>query len=222
MWWRAIGVAVVLLCVGVAGGYAVADRMRDEPARTTTAEPVPAVSPAVPTPPQVPVLPDPETDPLATGLPSAPVDLRLGRRSLGVTVNVPLGWQENRPEDTSFWTFAGPDNTRNTYSLRVTIVRGANVSLAVAKANRIAALEDADANGGIAEFTVTAQTGDTFEASYVDGGYFRLTMETFVSFDGSHAYASAAVTGRQVDEVGMRDLLTRTVESMQELPPKGR
>ena len=31
MWWRALGVAVVLLCAGVAGGYAVADRSQEEP-----------------------------------------------------------------------------------------------------------------------------------------------------------------------------------------------
>ena len=34
MWWRVLGVALVLLVAGVAGGYAVADRTAEEPARS--------------------------------------------------------------------------------------------------------------------------------------------------------------------------------------------
>ena len=41
-----------------------------------------------------------------------------------------------------------------------------------------------------------------------------------MTFDGAHAYAEAAVTGRSVDEEGLRDLLARTIDSMQPLPPR--
>ncbi len=220
MWWRALGVAVVLLCAGVAGGYAVADRDQAGPARSDTLQSVPAVSPSVPTPPVRDILPDPDTDRLPPALPSSPVDLRVGPRAAGVTVDVPDGWRMTRDTETNMWNFVRPDNPLNTYKLRVSIVRGLNVSVSAAKAGRIAALEEADDNGGIEDFEVIAQTGDTFEATYVDGGYFRVTMEQWVSFDGSHAYAGAAVTGRSADEDGLRDLLTRTIDSMQELPPK--
>jgi hypothetical protein len=220
MWWRVLSVALVLLCAGVAGGYAVADRSQQEPASTDTLEPVPAVSPAVPTPPEQTYLPDPGVDPLAPDLPSSPVDLRVSRRGLGVTVNVPDGWQQNQITETNMWNFVGPDNMKNTYTLRVNIVRGQNVSKTVAKAGRIAALRESEANGGIDDLEITADVGDTFEATYVSGGYLRVTMEKFVSFDGSHAYAAAAVTGRAVDEEGLRDLLARTTESMQPLAPR--
>ena len=41
-----------------------------------------------------------------------------------------------------------------------------------------------------------------------------MTMEKWVCFDGSHAWASVSVTGRSVDEEGLRDLLNRTIDSM--------
>ena len=72
--------------------------------------------------------------------------------------------------DTNQWNFVDPETSKSTYLLRVTIVRGANVSIAAAMAGRIAALEIADANGGLDDFTVTDQTADTFEATYVDAG----------------------------------------------------
>jgi hypothetical protein len=125
----------------------------------------------------------------------------------------------NQIADTSMWNFVKPGNPLNTYTLRINIVRGQNVSIAAAKAGRIAALQDAEDNGDIDDFETTANTSDAFEASYIDDGYLRLTMEKWVSFDGSHAYAEAAVTGRTVDEEGLRDLLTRTVDSMQPLEP---
>jgi hypothetical protein len=179
------------------------------------------VSPAVPTPPEREVLPDPDTDALQPALPSSPLDLRIGPRAAGVTVDIPDGWTMNRIADTNMWNFVKPDNPLNTYSLRVSIVRGQNVSISAAKAGRIAALEEADANGEVVDdFEITAETGDTFEATYFGGGYLRVTMEKWVSFDGSHAYAGAAVTGRTVDQEGLRDLLTRTIDSMQELPAK--
>lgn len=220
MWWRVLVVALVLLCAGVAGGYAVADHSQEQPVSSDTLQPVPAASPVVPTPPEQTYLPDPGIDPLKTDLSSAPRDLRVSRRGLGVSVNVPDGWLENQVTDTNMWVFVGPDNTRNTYTLRVTIVRSLNVSKTIAKATRIGALQESEANGGIEDLTITADVGDTFEATYVSGGYLRVTMEKFVSFDGSHAYASAAVTGRAVDREGLRDLLTRTIESMQPLAPR--
>ena len=220
MWWRVLGVAVVLLAVGVAGGYAVASHDQTGPLAIDTPSPVPAVSPAIPAPPDNTTLPDPSTPPLDPDIPSSPIELRVGNnRSLGLRVDAPDGWDQNRIADTNMWNFVKAGNPLNTYTLRVSIVRGQNVSIAAAKAGRIAALEDAEANGNLDNFVVTAQTPDTFEGTYVDGGYLRLTMEKWVSFDGSHAYAGAAVTGRAVDEEGMRDLLTRTIDSMEPLAP---
>jgi hypothetical protein len=135
-------------------------------------------------------------------------------------VDVPDGWTMNRIVETNMWSFVKAGNPLNTYTLRVNYVRDENVSITAAKAGRKAALEEADENGGLEEFTITAETPDAFEATYIAGGYLRVTMEKWVSFDGSHAYAEAAVTGRTVDEEGLRDLLTRTIDSMEPLPPK--
>ena len=221
MWWRALGVAAVLLCVGVAGGYAVADRDEEEPATSTVLEPVPGVSPAVPTPPVPTYSPDATDPPLRVSeLTFEPVPLRLDPGGAGVRVDVPVGWRSARPENTNQWNFVDPEHSGGTYLLRVTIVRGANVSPAAAVLGRIAALNDAAANGDIDDFEVTVQTDDTFEGTYVVDGRLRLTTERWVAFDGTNAYASVALTGREVDRAGMGDLLGRTITSMRELPPK--
>ena len=220
MWWRVLGVAVMLLGVGVVAGYAAADRSTEAPVRATDLGPVPAVSPAVPTPPERALLPDPDAPALAPDLPSSQVELRIARRAAGLAVNIPDGWTDNRIANSNMWTFVRTGNPLNTYGLRVSIVRGQNLSVQAAMAGRIAALEDAETNGALLDFTVTARTGDTFEATYIANGYLRVTMERWISFDGSNAYAEAAVTGRTVDQEGLRDLLTRTVDSMQPLEPR--
>jgi hypothetical protein len=223
MWWRALGVAVVLLFVGVAGGYAVADRSHEEPATSGTPEPVPGVSPAVPTPDTPTYAPDSDFPPLTTaGLTTEPIKLRLDADGAGVRVNVPVGWRSNRPESTNLWNFVPAGDAAGAYLLRVTIMRGLNQSISAAMAGRIAALEGAEADGNLEDFEVTTKTDDTLEARYVDDGHLRLTTERWVSFDGSTAYASVAVTGREVDQAGLGVLLARTITSLRELPPKPR
>jgi hypothetical protein len=221
MRWRGLGVALVLLCVGVAGGYAVAARDQRDPTTSPTLAPVPAVSPSVPVVTEPTYEPDPADPPLTSSeLILEPIPLRISPKGAGVKVSVPLGWRQSRPDDTNFWNFADPAVPSGNYVLRVTIVRGLNVSIAAARAARIAALEDAVANGGLSDFEVTDLTGDTMVAQYVDDGHLRLTTERWVSFDGVHAYASVAVTGRAVDQAGLGVLLGRTITSMRELPPK--
>ena len=222
MWWRALGVAVVLLCAGVAGGYAVADRGEEEPRSSSTLEPVPAVSPSVPTPPVPTYAPDPaEVPPLDTdGMATETIPLRLDPGGPGVRVAVPVGWLENRPLGKDFWTFAEPSDFHYTYSMRVSILSGGTSSKKAAMGARIAQLEDAEDNGDIQDFEVTVETDDTFEATYVDQDHLRFTTERFVSFGGSEASASVAVTGRKVDEAGLGDLLAQTVTSLRQLAAK--
>jgi hypothetical protein len=221
MWWRVLGVAVVLLCAGVAGGYAVADRSQEEPMTSDTLEPVPAVSPSVPVVPEPTYAPDPDDPPLSTSVfETETVKLRVDPEGAGVKLDVPAGWRSHRVETTNQWNFVDPEHEKATYLLRINIVSSLNVSVKAAMDGRIAALEDAQANGGLSDFTVTDQTADTFEATYVDGGRLRFTTERWVSFNGSTAYASVAVTGREVDQAGMGLLLGRTISSLRELPAK--
>jgi hypothetical protein len=149
------------------------------------------------------------------------IPLRLEPGGSGVRVAIPIGWHENRPEGKDFWTFAEPSNFHNTYSLRVSILSRSTSSKKAAMAARIAQLEDAENNGDIQDFEVTVQTDDTFEATYVADDHLRFTTERFVSFGGSEASASVAVTGREVDEPGMGDLLAQTVTSLRPLAAQG-
>jgi hypothetical protein len=216
MWWRALGVAAVLVCVGVAGGYAVAERTQAGPSRADAPTPVPAASPSVPTPPVHPVFPDPSADPLDTDLATHPEVLRLPRRGAGVVAQVPDGWRTNPSSDT--WTFAKEGNPVNTFGLRIQLLFGLRQSVTVVKGARIAALQQAQAEGHLFDLDISEQTGDAFQASYIDEeGFFRVTMERYVAFEGDTAYAVVAATGRSVDLDGVQDLVSRTAGTMTEL-----
>jgi hypothetical protein len=220
MWWRALGVAVVLLCLGVVGGYAVADRDQEKPVQSNTLVPVTGVSPAVPTPAAPTYAADPTDPPMdATGLATETLPLRLDPNGVGVKVDIPTGWQSSHPS-ANLWNFVDPEASTGTYLLRVTIQAGTNVSISGAVAQRIALLQTTEDDGNISDFTVTNRTGDTLIATYVQTGHLRFTTERWVSFDGSTAYASVAVTGREVDQQGLNDLLGRTINSLRPLAPK--
>ena len=223
MWWRALGVAVVLLCAGVAGGYAVADHDQPEPRSSSTLEPIPGVSPSVPTPIAPTYVPDPaQVQPLTTdGLETETTPLRLDPDGPGVKVDIPVGWLANRPTGKDFWTFAEPSDFHYTYQLRVTLWIGQTYSKAAAMNSRIGALQAAADDGNLDDFEVTTKTVDTFQATYVDAGHLRFTTERFVSFGGAdQAYVSVGVTGRQVDLAGLGNLLAQTVTSLRELAAK--
>jgi len=155
----------------------------------------------------------------ATGLATETERLRPEPNAAGVKVDVPAGWHSSHTSANS-WNFANPEASPGTYVLRVSIQAGSNVSISGAIAQRIALLQTTEDEGNISDFTVINQTGDTLIATYVDGGHLRFTTERWVSFDGSHAYASVAVTGREVDQQGLNELLGRTINSLRPLEPK--
>jgi hypothetical protein len=218
MWWRVLAVAVVLLCAGVAGGYAVADHTEEDPATSSVLVPMPAQSPAVPTPSELPTEPDPDNDPLESDLSTEPVVLRLAHRGAGVVAQVPEGWRHNRLPDSDTWTFTQEGNPTNTFGLRIQLVFGVRQAVSVSKTARIAALESAVAQGHMFDLHVTAQVADTIEANYIDeGGFRRYTVERWVAFDGDTAYVDVAATGRVVDQDGLRDLVSRTASTMTKL-----
>lgn len=212
--WRVLGLVLVMLVVGVGAGYVVAEATHEEPVAADRVEPVPAESPAYPTPPAVDVLPDPDTPPLEPGIPTERIRLRTdGGRGQTLFVDQPTGWRRHRLADN--WHYAVAGNPVNTYTMRVGLTEGLHQSVAVAKAARIAAFEDAVANGDLENFTVESQTDDTLIATYVADDHVRLTMERWVAFgDSNIASAVGAVTGRMVDRTGLMDLLERTTASM--------
>lgn len=209
---RALGLVLLLLVGGLAGGFAYGELSKDEPRTVSSATPVPA-DPSVPTPSAAQVLPDPDVAPLAVNLPTKTTRLSTGRNGYSIRVDQPVGWLRN--QDGVTWTWAVPTNPTNTYLLRVKIVAGANQSVSVVKDGRILAFEEAVANGDLSDFTVESETADTFIATFIHDGYRRVTMERIVAFEGSSAYASAAVTGREADRAGLFDLVQRTADSME-------
>lgn len=218
MWWRALGVALVLLALGVLGGYAVGDRTAPVPVAGGVPEPVPAVSPAVPTPPAASLLPDPDDPPLEPGMTLEPEELRIGPRKAGVAVSVPTGWFKSREANSNTWNFTVPGAALNTYKLRVAIVVQ-NVSVGAAKDGRIVALRSAVDEDNLSDLQIVADTEDSLEYTYVAGDYLRYTVERWISFNGSTAFVDIAVVGRSTDVGGMRDLLARVSASAAELAP---
>jgi hypothetical protein len=222
MWWRALGVAVVLLCVGGAIGYEVADNTEDGPQRGASVQPLSAESPSVPTPPVYEVFPDPTAAPLVAGVETETRELRITKRGAGASVTVPTGWEMNRQESQT-WTFTPDINTKNTYTLRVTLLIGLHQAVEVARDARLAALRSAETNQALLDLEITTENTEGFEVSYIDHGYQRVSMERFLGDENGIAFADIAVTGRTVDQEGMRDLLTRVTESaalLDPLPPK--
>ena len=211
---RLLGLVLLLLVLGLAGGYAYGELSMDEPRTARDASPVPA-EPSVPMPSTPAVLPDPDVPPLAVNLPTKRTRLSTGRNGYVLRLDQPLGWSRTQLSSDDTWSWVVPTNPTNTYRLRVAIIADNHQSVSVTKDARISAFEEAVADGNLSDFTVESQTVDTFIATYIADGYRRVTIERMVAFDGGSAYAVAAVTGREVDREGLTDLVQRTAESME-------
>jgi hypothetical protein len=208
---RAAVGAVVLAAVGVAGGVAAGRATQDRPAAIDAAAPVPAASPSYPVE-ELDVLPDPTIAPLAPGLPTHQATFSAG--GLRLAAPVPDGWRRVELSGRTSWNFSVPDNPPNTFVLRIGLVAGNRTSVLVAKAARIAALEDSERNGALDHLDVESETDDGYVATYLEDGHLRVAMERWLPVhDSTQAYAVAAVTGREVDREGMADLLERVVSS---------
>lgn len=199
---RALGIALTMAAVGLAGGWVLGGRVEEPPAVIRSLVPVTGESPSFPSDPEVRVLPDPGTPALAPAL--ALHGERVGSRAFGVRVKVPDGWERNDSllEETKW---APPGSPLNTYLLRVKIVSGLRLTVAQALVDRRDTLAPA-----VTAFDVESETADTFVATYVHDSYRRVTMERFLSLDGSdNAYVTIVVIGRERDRAGLTDLLAR-------------
>lgn len=215
MVWRVLGVAVVLLGVGVVGGYAVASRASDQPVVAGDPVPVAAVSPDVPTPPAVTMEPDPTVAPIEPGLSLVPQTVRAGRTNgFALDVGVPDGWVRNPQPGGGTWNYVPPDAYTYGYKLRVGIVAGQHAATSVLLAGRLAGYQSAIDNDTLSQFQLLDQDADGFEATYIDHGHLRFTAERWVTLGDDTAYAVAAVTGRTVDRDGLTDLLDAVTASM--------
>lgn len=217
MWRQGTAVAGALLCLGGIGGWVVASSNQPEPVTISDpAEPVPAVSPSVPIPPRPEVSPDPTEPPLQPGQPMKLEELRITDDGPGAAIAVPEGWRSNRLPNSQTWVFVPPSNTFNTYNVRVRLMIGDQVAPSAAKTGRVAALRAAEEDGNLSNLDIVAETSDSFEATYIQAGYVRTTMERWRAEDGI-SYVNVAVTGRLSDADGLRDLLQQCIESASRL-----
>jgi hypothetical protein len=203
--WRGSAAVVLLLGVGIGGGYAAAAALEEAPAASGPATPVPAVSPSVPVDPPATIRPDPD-------VPALDTDLRTRREQLGtggfaVSLPVPVGWQRtDLASAEAKWDVAG--HPLNTYWLRVEQVSSQRESIPTTVEERVADL-DATTEG----FVIVEQTDESLSFTYLADGYLRYGHLRWLDLTGSGiAELEIATTGREVDVPGMEALVDTVAE----------
>lgn len=206
---RTLGVALVLAIAGAAGGYGVGALQVDDPVTISMALPVPAEDPSYPVV-EYDVTPDPGLAPLPTGIALARTRLRFGGTPLELAV--PRGWTVGGKPGK--WIYSSPDQVQNSYYVRVETLNNQR-SVGVELNSRIDALREAQSDGNLDHVLVEEESDDEFVATYLQGGYQRVSMERFLDLGTTSAYVTIAVIGRERDREGMADLLERICASVQ-------
>ncbi len=199
---RALGAALVLAMVGLAGGFAGGHLLREDPTTLAAAAPVPAQDPSIPVDPERDFAPDIGYPPL---LPS--LDYRrhtLGDPPYEWAYRAPRGWVatvENldeirwRPKD---------EPVVGGFSLRVKLSTE-HKSKPDMVAQKLAALQ-----AGYQDVEVLGRTEDLLSFSYRDAtrNVKRYNSFRWFSVPGeTEARFEMSVVGREVDRAGLDDLL---------------
>jgi len=200
---RWIGLALALVLLGLAAGYAAGNEPDDGPTEVGAARPIAAVEPSWPAEPPT-VLPDSTFPALATGVPTHPATV--GTPPFTLTVPVPNGWMRSDSTAGEWKWYPADDYEPNTYFLRVRLIGNLYKQVPAALADRIGALDGAES---VQDFDVESQTDDSFTAAYVSDEHRRLTMERFLPGPDGSAIASIALIGRMSDREGMAELFPR-------------
>ena len=197
-------VLALLLAVGVVGGYATSSLLDQRPAASGPARPVAAASPSVPVDPPPELEPDPDTPAL-----EGDVETRLaevGARGFEVTVPVPVGWARTDSTATEAkWVV--PDHPANTYRLRIEVTSGENTLMDAMVEERVEDLLRVEEG-----LTVLDRGPDAIEFTYVAADHLRHGLVRWLDLSGSgEAELEIALTGREVDVPGMRELMATIV-----------
>ena len=190
----------LLLAIGVAVGYGASWTLGANPSGGP-AVPLPA-SPSLPVDPVPDLLRDPDFPPLATGLPL--VRQSVGAGDFRMTLPVPDGWSyfENSLNE---WQWRPPEQPNFGYVLRVEQVLSNRRSIAWTLDRRLAELREDESN-----VEVLAQTRDSLHFTFVTANHLRHGYLRWLDLTGSdNAQVEIAVTGRQVDDPGMAELIAR-------------
>ncbi|HEX8780550.1 MAG TPA: hypothetical protein VF728_05225 [Nocardioides sp.] len=199
-------VLALLLAVGVVGGYAASGLVDDRPTASGPAVPV-AASPDSPVDPPPVIAPDPDVPALETDLRTRLVEV--GGGDFAVTVPVPVGWARTDTAATEAkWLV--PGHPPHTYRLRVEVTSAEHTALADMVEERVEDLQSPRA--ALEQLTVLDQRSSSLEFTYVDDGYLRHALVTWVDLSRSgEAELEVALTGRERDVPGMQALTARIV-----------
>ena len=191
----------LLLAIGVAAGFGASWALGETASGSGPAAPVPA-SPSLPVDPVPELLPDPTTPPLAEGIPL--VRQSIGAGDFQMTLPAPKGWSSSRTSLNEWqWRPAGQPDFGHV--LRVEQVLSNRRSIEWTLNRRIAELREDESN-----VEVLAQTRDSLHVSFVSANHLRHAHLRWLDLTGSdNAQVEIAVTGREVDDPGMADLIAR-------------
>lgn len=198
---------VALLAAGIVGGYTVAAYLQSSPVTTGAPKPVTAASPSVPVDPPGPLQEDPPEEALGTDLPLREVSV--GTDNYSFVFPAPRGWSRLETSSNEVkYKLAG--NPNNTFVLRVEQVVSQHEQIPDILAARIDDLRRDEQ-----QVDIRARTYDSLEVSYVNDGYRRFALYTWLDLTRSgQAEAEIAITGREVDLPGMRDLMTKVIRGI--------
>lgn len=199
---RGLGLVLLLLVLGVVGGYTYADLAGSTPSSDAAPTPLVASDPALPFTPPEKVNDDSDLPPVGVAI--ATHEETLGPPRDRVVVPVPREWDRvELGSHEARWT--APGNPPASYSVRVALL-DENRSLAQQVAQRAAALP---IDPTVTDVEIHDTSGDTLRATYVQSGYRRLSIIRWVSFSGGTADVEVAATGRLIDQAGLEELVAR-------------
>lgn len=192
----------MLLALGAGGGFGVSLTVGEHPAGGGAPAPVPAQSPSLPVDPVPELLPDPATAALEPGLDL--VRQEVGSGDFRMTLPVPQGWDFS-VNSLNEWQWRPQDQPSFGYVLRVEQVLSNRRSIEWTLERRIDELDEDEDN-----LEVLDQTDDSLHFSYVTSNHLRHGHLTWLDLTGSdNAQVEIAVTGREIDDAGMADLMAR-------------
>lgn len=207
MSWRGLVAVVALLAASIVGGYAAAAYLQSSPVTTGAPEPVTAASPRFPVDPPAPLREDPPQAPMETSLPLRQVSI--GTDSYKFVFPAPRGWSRLETSSNEV-KYKKVQNPNNTFLLRVEQVVSQHEQIPDILASRIDDLKRDEE-----DYKEIRRTYDTLEFSYVHDGYRRFGIITWLDVNGTdQAEAEIAVTGREVDVPGMRELIAKVIRGI--------
>lgn len=207
---RGITAAVLLLVVGVVGGYAAAHALDPEPATSGAPAPIVAADPSVPVDPLPTITAQPAVPALDTDLPMS--EGRLGSGGFRLVHPVPAGWARIS-SSTNEVKWKRPGNPAETYVMRVGRLVSREDTLTEMVEGRIVDLREEKAR-----FTIEERTANSLEFTYVSDGFLRHGFLVWLDVRATgFADVEIAVNGRGIDAPGAEQLITRVAAGMRQV-----